>query len=222
MNTAPPSTRFVVAIGVTLIGILIIGISTIFFVVSHWRQLGFGTQWQRLTGHQSPVIATKPVSISPPNLDQRSMNPAPPHPSDETLAAAVQAHLIERLGRMVIDDAKVRPDSSISGDKQILFLYGIKPINSKQVCTRPSGERWACGLHAYATLRNSIEHKKIICDPKKIFSDGVRAICHMGSTDVASILVRDGLAELDGTVDDADLVNAQAFAKSHKLGIWAN
>jgi endonuclease YncB( thermonuclease family) len=32
--------------------------------------------------------------------------------------------------------------------------------------------------------------------------------------------IRDGLAELDGNNVDAEVVNAQAFAKSRKLGIW--
>jgi endonuclease YncB( thermonuclease family) len=49
---------------------------------------------------------------------------------------------------------------------------------------------------------------------------GVSAICHMGPIDIAALLTREGLTELDGDADDSELVNAQAAAKSRKLGIW--
>ncbi len=42
----------------------------------------------------------------------------------------------------------------------------------------------------------------------------------MGSTDIALTLIRDGLAELDDNIDDANMMKAQDFAKSQKLGIW--
>ena len=42
----------------------------------------------------------------------------------------------------------------------------------------------------------------------------------MGSTNVATILVRGGLVEIEDDTGDVDLRNAQAIAKSRKLGIW--
>jgi endonuclease YncB( thermonuclease family) len=121
---------------------------------------------------------------------------------------------------LVIVEPEIQANGSIIGNGQILYLYGIKQFDSKNVCTRASGERWACGLHAYATLRNATAHKTIICDPKKILQNAVSAICRLGTTDVALTLIRDGLAELDENIEDTEMVNAQAFAKSRKLGIW--
>jgi endonuclease YncB( thermonuclease family) len=122
--------------------------------------------------------------------------------------------------RIVITNPEVESNGSIIANGETYYLYGIKPFNSRQVCTRASGERWACGLHAYATLRNTLAHKTIVCDPKNTLPNGLSVLCRIGSTDVASILVGSGVAELDGSSDDADLAKAQDFAKSHKLGIW--
>lgn len=60
----------------------------------------------------------------------------------------------------------------------------------------------------------------MICDPKKVLQNGVSAICRIGTTDVALVLILDGLAELDENIKDTEMVNAQAIAKSRKLGIW--
>jgi hypothetical protein len=41
-----------------------------------------------------------------------------------------------------------------------------------------------------------------------------------GPTNIATILLRDGLAELENGVSDVGLIDAQAFAKVRKLGVW--
>ena len=160
------------------------------------------------------------MAISPQNPEQRSFDFPEAPPADKTQAATAEAGLAKRMARLVIEEPMVQPNGSIIGNRQTLYLYGIKPFDSKTVCTRSSGARWACGLHAYATLRNAIAKKTIVCDPKTLMPNGISAICRMGTTDIALTLVRDGLVELDGNVVGSEMVNAQTFAKNRKLGIW--
>jgi len=177
------------------------------------------TQWERLPFKPSPVVNASKVTVSPQQSNQRFDFPDAP-PADKTQSAAIEDLLGKRMARIVIDEPKVEPNGSLKGNGQTLYLYGIKQFDSKQVCTRASGVRWACGLHAYATLRNSLAKKTITCDPKRILPNGVSATCRTGATDIVLPLIHDGLAELDDNIKDTEMVNAQAFAKSQKLGIW--
>jgi endonuclease YncB( thermonuclease family) len=178
------------------------------------------TQWEHLTVGSPPAATTPKATLSPQKPEQRSFDFPDARPDEKIQAAAIEADLAKRMARVVIDEPNVEANGSIIANGQAIYLYGIKQFDSKKVCTKASGDRWACGLHAYATLRNSIAHKKIICDPKTILPNGVSAICRLAATDIALTLVRDGLAELDGNIVDAEMVKAQAFARSQKLGIW--
>jgi endonuclease YncB( thermonuclease family) len=191
-----------------------IGLTTIFVIITQWERLGFGTQGER------PALAQPATSTLPQQAEQRTANLSPASALEDTDAEAAEALRLKRIGRLDIGDPLVQPDGSIKGNGQTLFLYGIKRFTSKDVCTKASGLKLACGLRAYAGLRNTIEHREIICDPIKILETGVAATCRMGKIDIALALVRDGLVELDDNVDDVALVNAQAFAKGRKLGIW--
>lgn len=178
------------------------------------------TQWERLPFRQvhSPVVSKVPVS--PPEPEQNSFNFPEVLPADKVMTAAVEAALAKRMARVVIEEPTVQANGIITGGGQTLYLYGIKAFDSKAVCTRASGERWACGLHAYATLRNAIAKKTIVCDPKTLLPNAVSAICHLGTTDIALALVRDGLVEVDDKATDSEMAKAQAFAKNQKIGIW--
>jgi endonuclease YncB( thermonuclease family) len=181
------------------------------------------TQWERLTFEKPPAPPRPPapaVTIAPPKPEQRKFDFPEAQLPDKSQAAAIEAALAKRMARVVITEPKVESNGSVIGNGQTIYLYGIKPFDSKKLCTRASGERWACGLHAYATFRNTIAKKELVCDPKKILQNAVSAVCHKGKIDVALILVRDGLVEIEDNVDDAEMVKAQAFAKSRKLGIW--
>ena len=178
------------------------------------------TQWDNLVNVRPPAPAASKVSSAPKLPEQRSFNFPETPPAEKARAAEVGALLAKRMARVTIEEPNVQADGSISGNGQTLHLYGIKQFNSKTLCRRASGEPWACGLHAYAMLRNTIANETIVCDPKTLLPNSVAATCRVGSTDIALMLVRNGLAELDNNIDDADLVNAQASAKSQRLGIW--
>jgi endonuclease YncB( thermonuclease family) len=187
-----------------------VALSINFYVITHW---------EFLTSKKPTVSHAKKVKSSAPPQGPFADFPKESH-VDASKVAAIQAHVSKRMSRIVIDDPIVQPNGSITGNAQTIYLYEIKPFDSKTLCTRSSGERWACGLHAFASLRNAIAHKKIVCEPKKLLLNGVSAICRMGEIDIASILIRDGLAELDQTSDNAELMKAQALAKRSRLGIW--
>jgi endonuclease YncB( thermonuclease family) len=141
-------------------------------------------------------------------------------PADASKTAEVQAALAKRMERIVVTDPQVQPDGTIMAKGQAIYLYGINPFDSKQLCTKSSKERWACGLHAYADLRNSVAQKTIICDPKSIRPGGVTAACRLGETNIAAMLVGHGLAEVAQGVTDSDLLKAQDSARAQRLGIW--
>jgi hypothetical protein len=123
------------------------------------------TQWERLTLRQPAITAAPKMSISQEKPAQRSFDfPEIPAP-DETRAAQVEVLLAKRMTRITTEEPNVQTDGSISANGQSVHLYGIKQFNSKQLCKRASGEPWACGLHAYAMLRNTIAKKTIVCDP---------------------------------------------------------
>jgi endonuclease YncB( thermonuclease family) len=174
-------------------------------------------QWERLTFRQPPAPALTQSPERPAEGSFGFRDVPIPNTAD---AATVEAALAKRMARVTIEEPIVQPNGSITGNGQTLYLYGIKQIDSKKVCTRASGDRWACGLHAYATLRNSISKATIVCEPKKILPNAVAAVCSQGPINIALSLVRDGLVEVDENADDAGLVRAQAFAKSKNLGIW--
>lgn len=175
------------------------------------------TQWERLPFNQPPIPVAK---AAPPEKSESRFDFPKTTPADKSKSAAIQATLAKRMARITVLDPKVQPNGTILANGQTIYLFGIKHFDSTTVCKRSSGERWACGLHAYATLRNAIAQKKVICDPQQILPNGVSAICQMSGTNIAMILVRDGLVELDNNVGDADLVNAEKFAQSQKIGIW--
>lgn len=209
-------TRLLRAMGLALVSmpvgfkiLLAAGLATEFIVITQWERL----HWPH------PAVSKPAVTVTPQKADTRFDFSDTPT-ADETKRAELQAALSKRMERIVITDPQVQPDGTIMAKGQTIYLYGINPLNSKQVCTKASKERWACGLHAYADLRNSIAHKTIICDPKSIVSNGVTAVCRFGDTDIAGMLVGHGLAEVPEGVADPDLLKAQASAKTLRLGIW--
>jgi len=191
-----------------------VGIITIFVVITQWERFGFGGQGARTT------LTQPAISKLPPPAQQQPADHSASSSLEDTKAEDAEVLRLKRMGRFIINDTRVNANGSIVSKDRTLYLYGIKPFNSKNICRRASGEPWACGLQAYAGLRNAIEHKTIICEPRKALADGFSVTCRIGTADIAATLVRNGLVELEGNIGDTELMNAQAFAKSQKLGIW--
>lgn len=178
------------------------------------------TQWERLPFTRPPILTPPADSLPVPTPAVQSNNFQVPPSDNKAETTGSSPALSNRLARFVIVDPQVHGNGLISGNGVSLYLHGLKPFDSKAVCTRASGERWACGLPAYATLRNAIAKQTITCDPKTLLPKAITATCRMGRDNIALALVREGLVELDDTRDDNDLLFAQAYAKSRRLGIW--
>ena len=192
--------------------IVVVGIMTNFFVITQWERLGFGTH--------HPAPSQPATSTLPPQDQQRPAGPSAVPSSENINVEDAETTRAKRIGRLIINDTRVNANGSIVGKDRTLYLYGIKPFNSKNICRRASGEPWACGLQAYAGLRNAIEHQTIICEPRKVLADGLSVTCRIGAADIATTLVRNGLVEVESNIRDPELSDAQAFAKSKKMGIW--
>jgi endonuclease YncB( thermonuclease family) len=123
--------------------------------------------------------------------------------------------------KFTIFDPRVGPDGSIAEGEngRPFMLTEIMPFSSKDVCIRADGERWACGLHAYATLRNSVVHKSLQCTNEGS-PDDPRISCQIDGRNLALILISNGLAELKEGIQEADLLRAQGKAKAAKIGVW--
>lgn len=139
---------------------------------------------------------------------------------DQKVPDRVQAPVPDPNRLITLENPEVSPDGSIRGAGPPFFLAEIGPFTSKDVCTRSSGERWACGLHAYATLRNSIAHKTIQCTPPVGSDADLMASCRLDGLNLSMLLVRDGLARVREGIEDRQLLRAQAEAKLKHVGIW--
>jgi endonuclease YncB( thermonuclease family) len=177
-------------------------------------------QWDRLPFRQAPTPAPIRAAKEAPPTRDKYIDILPPPAGDNTRAAQFKSSSVQHMQRVEIDNPQAQADGAIVGSGQTFYLYGIKPFNSRLLCTKASGERWACGLHAYATLRNEIAHKRLTCDPKTVSLKGTSAICRVGTINVALTLLRNGLVQLEENVDDTEMVRAQALAKGARLGIW--
>lgn len=138
----------------------------------------------------------------------------------EKLADRVQAPELAPDRLITIENPEVGPDGSIKGEGAPFFLAEISRFTSKDVCTRASGERWACGLHAYATLRNAIAHKTIQCTPPAGPEAEPLSSCQLNGLNLSVMLLRDGLADIRPGIDDKQLLRAQAEARLKRVGIW--
>jgi endonuclease YncB( thermonuclease family) len=202
-----------------------------FVVVTQSSRLGLERLWwPRVRMHPNVVAVPKtPIAVAPPQIERPppvapivpTVSIAPSVPEQVTIGQEnIQAYLLKRIGRFVIDNPTVQPDGSIPGNGCTLYLYGVGPIDTKKFCIRASGERWACGLRAYATFRNTVEHKKMTCDPKDILPNGLAVSCRVGVMDVGLMLVREGLVELQADINDSQMTDAVNLSKGQRLGIW--
>ena len=148
----------------------------------------------------SPVVEAVPIQVEPKTGDTVSQSPAP----DPI-----------RLGR-----PEVRSDGTIKNGDTYFVLADVARFTSKDVCESSSGQKWACGLQAYATLHNMIVGQAIDCVPRQVQGRNTMASCHLGSLNLAAELLKRGLVKLQPDVSDVELQQAQNDAKSRHLGVW--
>lgn len=100
-------------------------------------------------------------------------------------------------------------------------LHGIDAPESRQVCTRPTGERWRCGQQASLALSDQIGRSTVSCDPRDTDRYGrTVAVCKSRGVDLNGWLVTQGWAVAYRRYS-RDYVRAEDQARESRRGIWS-
>jgi endonuclease YncB( thermonuclease family) len=162
---------------------------------------------------------------------------APPAPAtaqeEERPAADVPRRKIIRTQRLRVPSdlfqrdavsfkrARVDAGGTVRADGHNLDLYGMVLIRRDRICASPEGARWACGQRAFMAMRELLEGRPISCSFMP--AEGTpKAVCWVGDNDVTQRLLSQGWAELAEGVTDDTYVEALAFARRSKAGIWGD
>jgi endonuclease YncB( thermonuclease family) len=100
-------------------------------------------------------------------------------------------------------------------------LFGIDAPEAGQTCDR-KGVRWACGSDATRLLADMVAGRTVECIPRDRDIYGrVVASCRVGASDLAGVMVREGLAiALRGF--SLDYVEAESRAKAFGMALWGS
>jgi endonuclease YncB( thermonuclease family) len=116
-------------------------------------------------------------------------------------------------------EARARDGDSLLIGKQEVRLFGIDAPELHQKCLRADGRTWPCGRKARDRLGELLRGGKVRCRPleKDRYGRDV-AVCLVGETDVAAVLVREGLATAFGPA--SPYRREEALARKEGRGIW--
>ena len=100
-------------------------------------------------------------------------------------------------------------------------LHGIDAPESRQLCTRPTGERWRCGQQASLALSDQISRSTVSCDPRDTDRYGrTVAVCSSRGVDLNGWLVAQGWAVAYRRYS-RDYVRAEDQARAARRGVWS-
>ena len=100
-------------------------------------------------------------------------------------------------------------------------LHGIDAPESRQLCTRPTGERWRCGQQASLALSDQIGRSTVSCDPRDTDRYGrTVAVCRTRGVDLNGWLVTQGWAVAYRRYS-LDYVRAEDQARAASRGVWS-
>jgi endonuclease YncB( thermonuclease family) len=100
-------------------------------------------------------------------------------------------------------------------------LYGIDAPESRQLCTRPTGERWRCGQQASLALSDQIGQSTVSCNPRDTDRYGrTVAVCSSRGVDLNGWLVTQGWAVAYRRYSRA-YVRAEDQARAASRGVWS-
>lgn len=128
------------------------------------------------------------------------------------LAAALDPPLPPLAGTARASDG----DSFRLGDDRIRLL-GIDAPELAQDCDTANGGKWACGRMARNRMAALLSGGSVDCQPEdRDQYDRLLATCRIGNTDIAAVMVAEGLAIASG-----GYAAQEAVARRQGLGIWA-
>ena len=100
-------------------------------------------------------------------------------------------------------------------------LHGIDAPESRQHCTRPSGQQWRCGQQAALALPDRIGRRRVSCVTRDIDRYGrTIAICSQNGVDLNAWMVREGWAVAYRRYSQ-DYVRNEADARRAGRNIWS-
>ena len=100
-------------------------------------------------------------------------------------------------------------------------LHGVDAPESRQLCTRPTGERWRCGQQASLALSDQIGRSTVSCDPRDTDRYGrTVAVCSSRGVDLNGWLVTQGWAVAYRRYS-RDYVRAEDQARAARRGVWS-
>lgn len=100
-------------------------------------------------------------------------------------------------------------------------LHGIDAPESRQLCTRPSGQSWRCGQQAALALSDRIGRRSVICVARDTDRYGrTIAVCSQDGIDLNAWMVAEGWAVAYRQYS-RDYVSADTEARSAGRNIWS-
>ena len=99
--------------------------------------------------------------------------------------------------------------------------HGINAPESRQLCTRPSGQSWRCGQQAALALSDRIGRRSVICVARDTDRYGrTIAVCSQDGIDLNAWMVAEGWAVAYRQYS-RDYVLADTEARSAGRNIWS-
>ena len=100
-------------------------------------------------------------------------------------------------------------------------LHGIDAPESRQLCTRPSGQQWRCGQQAALALSDRIGRRSVSCVTRDIDRYGrTIAVCSQDGVDLNRWMVSEGWAVAYRQFS-RDYVAVEAEARRAGRNIWS-
>ena len=161
----------------------------------------------------SPSGLTSSAGTAPGRLDLASIL------CRKVISAVIRSHIISAgivslllsVSPAAAADIQVTDEGTLVVDGRAVQLWGIEALPAAQICTTTTGRSWPCGVRARDELRAALQESDVVCQPK---APG-RELCRISGLDVATLLVKEGLARAG-----SDYRELEAQARSAKVGLW--
>ena len=159
----------------------------------------------------------------------RKLGARPPSPKSKTDRFLLRLTLILCLlllplpvsAQTITGVASVTDGDSLEIRGTRIRLHGIDAPESRQLCTRPSGQQWRCGQQAALALSDRIGRRSVSCVTRDIDRYGrTIAVCSQDGVDLNRWMVSEGWAVAYRQFS-RDYVSVEAEARRAGRNIWS-
>lgn len=169
---------------------------------------------------QSPPAPTaSPIRSSPQSLMAAPSVTSASRPVALVTPASVPQPAASAVEPVITGRAQVIDGDTLTVGATRVKLWGIDAFEALQTCGQ--GQPLACGAKAIDTLQIFIGREAPNCVKRGVEPGGqVLAVCRVGMTDLAALVVRQGYALAD-RARAADYINDEEAARSMRVGAWS-